>query len=349
MKNNNLRATPAARKLAKDTGIDLMLVTGSGIFGRIHKDDVEEYKLNGRILVSPLAKKIAEYNNLDLSTLTGTGVRGKIMKEDVLKALGLLENENVIKVQETQKEEKQIKEKAISVSEGETEVIPMSPMRKVISKRMSESYFTAPTFTLNYEVDMTEVKALREKILDAVLEQTGKKVTITDILSFAVVKTLMKHKYMNSSLSPDGTEITFHNYVNLSIAVGLDDGLLVPVVKGADKMSLSELVVASKEIVKKAVSMKLSPAEQSGSTFTISNLGMFGVQSFNPIINQPNSAILGVSATVDKPVVINGDIVVRPIMNLSLTIDHRVVDGLAGAKFMQDLKKTLENPLTMLI
>lgn len=347
MKNNNLRATPAARKLAKETGIDLMLVTGSGIFGRIHKDDVEEYKLNGRILVSPLAKKIAEYNSLDLTTVTGTGVRGKIMKEDVLKALGVAEKSTETVEKVVAKEEKV--EKTIVSTEGDTEVIPMSPMRKVISKRMSESYFTAPTFTLNYEVDMTEVKALREKILDAILEQTGKKVTITDILSFAVVKTLMKHKYMNSSLSPDGTEITFHNYVNLSIAVGLDDGLLVPVVKGADKMSLSELVVASKEIVKKAVAMKLSPAEQSGSTFTISNLGMFGVQSFNPIINQPNSAILGVSATVDKPVVLNGEIVVRPIMNLSLTIDHRVVDGLAGAKFMQDLKKTLENPLTMLI
>ncbi len=225
----------------------------------------------------------------------------------------------------------------------------MSPMRKVIAKRMSESYFTAPTFTLNYEIDMTEIKALRAKILDTILENTGKKVTITDIISFAVIKTLMKHKYINSSLSEDGSQIIFHNYVSLAIAVGMDDGLLVPVIQNADKMTLSELVVNSKEIVSKALAMKLSPAEQSGSTFTISNLGMYGVQSFNPIINQPNSAILGVSGTVDKPVVVNGEIAIRPIMTLCLTIDHRVVDGLAGAKFMQDLKKLLENPISMLV
>ncbi len=214
---------------------------------------------------------------------------------------------------------------------------------------MSDSYFTAPTFTLNYEVDMTELISLRKKVMDTIMENTGKKITVTDLISFAVVKTLMKHKYVNSELSADGTQITLHNYVNLSIAVGMDDGLLVPVIKGADKMSLSELVVASKDIIKKALAMKLSPSEQSGSTFTISNLGMFGTQSFNPIINQPNSAILGVAATVEKPVVVDGEIVIRPIMTMCLTIDHRVVDGLAGAKFMQDLKKLLENPLAMLI
>ena len=159
----------------------------------------------------------------------------------------------------------------------------------------------------------------------------------------------MKHKYVNSSLTEDGNQIILHNYVNLAIAVGMDAGLLVPVIKNADKMTLSELVVKSKEIVSKALEMKLSPTEQSGSTFTISNLGMYGVQSFNPVINQPNSAILGVSGMIDKPVAVNGEIVIRPIMTLCLTIDHRVVDGLAGAKFMQDLKNLLENPISMLV
>ena len=173
--------------------------------------------------------------------------------------------------------------------------------------------------------------------------------TITDIISLAVIRTLMKHKYVNSSLTEDGNQIILHNYVNLAIAVGMDDGLLVPVIKNADKMTLSELVVKSKEIISKALEMKLSPAEQSGSTFTISNLGMYGVQSFNPVINQPNSAILGVSGMIDKPVAVNGEIVIRPIMTLCLTIDHRVVDGLAGAKFMQDLKNLLENPISMLV
>jgi len=140
-----------------------------------------------------------------------------------------------------------------TAEEADIEVIPMSPMRKVIAKRMSDSYFTAPTFTLNYEVDMTELISLRKKVMDTIMENTGKKITVTDLISFAVVKTLMKHKYVNSELSADGTQITLHNYVNLSIAVGMDDGLLVPVIKGADKMSLSELVVASKDIIKKAL------------------------------------------------------------------------------------------------
>ena len=225
----------------------------------------------------------------------------------------------------------------------------MTAMRKVIAKRMVESYLTAPTFTLNYDIDMTEVIALRKKVLEPILETTGKKVTVTDIISLAVIKTLMKHKYLNSSLTPDGQTIIAHNYVNLAMAVGFDGGLLTPVVYNAEKMSLSELVVALKDVTSRALNMKLAPSELQGSTFTISNLGMYGVSSFGPIINQPNSAILGVSATIEKPVVINGEIKVRPIMSLGLTIDHRVVDGLAGAKFMKDLKELLENPITMLI
>ena len=304
---------------------------------------MEVFNYEKRIHISPLAAKIAADYGIDLENVTGSGHNGKIMRDDIMKLIG--------KSQETQEPVKKEEAKAVKQEQavGDTETIPMSPMRKVIAKRMSESYVTAPTFTLNYEIDMTEIKALRAKILDTILENTGKKVTITDIISFAVIKTLMKHKYINSSLSEDGSQIIFHNYVSLAIAVGMDDGLLVPVIQNADKMTLSELVVNSKEIVSKALAMKLSPAEQSGSTFTISNLGMYGVQSFNPIINQPNSAILGVSGTVDKPVVVNGEIAIRPIMTLCLTIDHRVVDGLAGAKFMQDLKKLLENPISMLV
>ena len=343
MENEKLRATPAARSLAKRLGIDLFKIQGSGAKGRVHKEDVEVFNYEKRIHISPLAAKIAADYGIDLENVTGSGHNGKIMRDDIMKLIG--------KSQETQEPVKKEEAKAVKQEQavGDTEIISMSPMRKVIAKRMSESYFTAPTFTLNYEIDMTEIKALRAKILDTILENTGKKVTITDIISFAVIKTLMKHKYINSSLSEDGSQIIFHNYVSLAIAVGMDDGLLVPVIQNADKMTLSELVVNSKEIVSKALAMKLSPAEQSGSTFTISNLGMYGVQSFNPIINQPNSAILGVSGTVDKPVVVNGEIAIRPIMTLCLTIDHRVVDGLAGAKFMQDLKKLLENPISMLV
>ena len=324
--------------------MDLLKVQGSGAKGRVHKEDVEIFNYEKRIHISPLAAKIAKEYDINLENVIGSGHNGKIMRDDILKLIAkpqekeeLIRHE-VAKVVETKQ-----------INESDIEIIPMSPMRKVIAKRMSESYFTAPTFTLNYEIDMTETKALRAKILDIIFEKTGKKVTITDIISLAVIRTLMKHKYVNSSLTEDGNQIILHNYVNLAIAVGMDDGLLVPVIKNADKMTLSELVIKSKEIVSKALEMKLSPAEQSGSTFTISNLGMYGVQSFNPVINQPNSAILGVSGMIDKPVAVNGEIVIRPIMTLCLTIDHRVVDGLAGAKFMQDLKNLLENPISMLV
>jgi len=344
MENDKLRATPAARNLAKKLGVDLFKVQGSGAKCRVHKEDVEIFNYEKRIHISPLAAKIAKEYDINLENVIGSGHNGKIMRDDILKLIAkpqekeeLIRHE-VAKVVETKQ-----------INESDIEIIPMSPMRKVIAKRMSESYFTAPTFTLNYEIDMTETKALRAKILDIIFEKTGKKVTITDIISLAVIRTLMKHKYVNSSLTEDGNQIILHNYVNLAIAVGMDDGLLVPVIKNADKMTLSELVVKSKEIVSKTLEMKLSPAEQSGSTFTISNLGMYGVQSFNPVINQPNSAILGVSGMIDKPVAVNGEIVIRPIMTLCLTIDHRVVDGLAGAKFMQDLKNLLENPISMLV
>ena len=158
-----------------------------------------------------------------------------------------------------------------------------------------------------------------------------------------------EHRYLNASLINDAQEIELHKFVNLGIAVGLDEGLVVPVVHGADKMSLSDFVVASKDVIKKAQSGKLKGAEMSGSTFSITNLGMFGTKTFNPIINQPNSAILGVAATVQTPVVIDGEIKIRPIMALCLTIDHRIVDGMNGAKFMVDLKNLLENPLELLI
>ena len=222
-------------------------------------------------------------------------------------------------------------------------------MRKIISKRMSESYFGAPTFIQTWEIDMTELLALRKRLIDPIMEKTGKRVTVTDLISMAVIKTLPKHKYINSSMNKEATEITFHNYVNLGMAVGLDEGLMVPVVKGADKMTLSEFVVAMKDLTDRTLSKKLLPDEQAGSTFTISNLGMYGVDEFTAIINQPNAAILSVASTQQRAVPKDGEIVIRPIMKISLTSDHRIIDGLTAAKFMTDLKAAMEDPLTLFI
>ena len=346
---SGLRATPAARAYARKKGIDLSKVKGSGPKGRIHKDDVLDYKLNSKIKISPLAERIAKIEGINTESIVGTGPNGKIMKADIMAVLhGAPKVEAAPKAEVAPKAPKA--PKAPNENQwGIVETVPMSPMRKVISKRMSESYFSAPTFVVNVEVDMTELLALRKKVVDAIIEETGKKATVTDFISLAVIKSLMKHPYVNASLSSDEKEMYLHHYVNLSIAVGMDSGLVVPVIKGADKMSLKELVVASKEITTKALNGKLKPDEMADSTFTISNLGMYGVKSFVPIINQPNTAILGVSATVPKPVVYNGEVTVRPIMTLTLTADHRVVDGLEGAKFMKTLKEAIENPLSLLI
>ena len=346
---SGLRATPAARAYARKKGIDLSKVKGSGPKGRIHKDDVLHYKLTSKVKISPLAERIAKIEGINTESIVGTGPNGKIMKADIMAVLhGAQKVEAAPKAEVAQKAPKA--PKAPNENQwGVVETVPMSPMRKVISKRMSESYFSAPTFVANVEVDMTELLALRKKVVDAIIEETGKKATVTDFISLAVIKSLMKHPYVNASLSSDEKEMYLHHYVNLSIAVGMDSGLVVPVIKGADKMSLKELVVASKEITTKALNGKLKPDEMADSTFTISNLGMYGVKSFVPIINQPNTAILGVSATVPKPVVYNGEVTVRPIMTLTLTADHRVVDGLEGAKFMKTLKEAIENPLSLLI
>ena len=466
MADDKLRATPAARKLADDLGINLYDVSGSGANGRVHKEDVETYKDTNVVRISPLAKRIALEHNIAWQEIQGTGHRGKIMKKDVLAFLPEnIENETIKSPAEIEKVEEapdnvtpygeieripmtpmrkviaqrmvesyltaptftlnydvdmsqmlalrkkvldpimEATGKKVTVTDllslavvktlmkhpyinasltedvlaflpenienetikspaeiekveeapdnvtpyGEIERIPMTPMRKVIAQRMVESYLTAPTFTLNYDVDMSQMLALRKKVLDPIMEATGKKVTVTDLLSLAVVKTLMKHPYINASLTEDGKTIITHNYVNLAMAVGMDNGLMTPVVYNAEKMTLSELVVAFKDVIGRTLDGKLAPSELQNSTFTISNLGMFGVQSFGPIINQPNSAILGVSATVEKPVVVNGEIVIRPIMSLGLTIDHRVVDGMAGAKFMKDLKALIEDPISMLV
>ncbi len=351
IENEKLKATPAARNLAEKLGLNLFSINGSGINGRIHKEDVENFKNSSKFKtrISPLAKVIAEKNNIDWQKLKGSGVNQKIMKNDILEILNKNNIGDNLEKKKTEISKKENNNTDNLDKYGEVEIVAMGGMRKVIAKRMLESAQSAPTFILNYDVDMTEILALRKKIKEPILEATGKKVTITDIISLAVIKTLMKHKSLNASLSKDEQSIIFHNYVNLAMAVGFDEGLLTPVVYNAEKMSLSQLVVALKDVTTRALEMKLSPSELKDSTFTISNLGMYGVSSFGAIINQPNSAILGVSATVEKPVVIDGEIKVRPIMSLGLTIDHRVVDGLAGTKFMKDLKDLLENPITMLI
>lgn len=365
MGNDKLRATPAARSLAHRMGVDLNAIAGSGYKGRIHAEDVAEFSYEQAGGITPLAKKIADSFGLDTSSIKGTGFRGKITRADVAAALGDRYYPNLEAIVDPFKTEKApaapapaaapaaskpaAAPVAATAAPGEVELVPMNMMRRVIAKRMADSYFSAPTFVLNYEVDMYEATKLRKQLLEPIKEKTGKKLTVTDIISIAVVRTLMNHPYINASLSADGSQIELHNYVNLAMAVGMDEGLLVPVVHGAEKLGLVDLMLRLKDITERAVGKKLTPQDQEGSTFTISNLGMYGVESFTSIINQPNSAILSIAGTKEMPVVRNGEVVIRPIMKMSLTSDHRVINGLGAAKFMQELKATLESPLPLLV
>ncbi|MDN5351867.1 MAG: hypothetical protein PWQ12_786 [Clostridiales bacterium] len=331
-----LRATPASRKLAREAGIALSRVAGTGPKGRIQKSDVEAYLADEGSAesthVSALAKRISDAEGIDLSQVKGTGHAGKVMSRDVMNILdGTLSRQA---------------EASDTVAANDSYVEPLSSVRKVIAKRMTESFFTAPTFTLNIDVDMTEAAALRERVKPRILAATGYKVTYTDIIVLMTAQALKKFPAVNASLVEGGIE--YHNRVHVGIAVGKPEGLVVPVLKNADQMKLESIVSASKELIEKANKNKLKPDDMSGSTFTVSNLGMYGISHFNPIINQPNSAILGVSAIIDKVVAVNGEPCVRPMMTLSLTIDHRVVDGAPGAAFMQYLKQLLEDPYGLL-
>lgn len=349
---NKVKATPAARKQARDNDVNLAKLVGSGENGRIHLVDILNYLNENKVKISPLAKRIAEDLNIDIEEIVGTGHNGKILKADIEKCT----HKNVLLTEDNQQAEvkskneiieSKVEEKSIKFNDVEGEYVKLSPMRATVARRMSESYFSAPTFTMNMEVDATNINDLRQKLIECVKEEVGEKLTVTDLIVMAVAKTLQKHPVLNSAWAED--KIFKYKDVNIALAVGLEEGLYVPVIRKANEKSLKEITRESKELARKVTSGKLMPSEQEGNTFTISNVGMYGVLNFTPIINMPSSAILGVGATIDRAVPINGGYETRPIMTLSLTCDHRVVDGTPAAKFLQDLKKILENPYSVLI
>jgi len=316
-------AAPAAKKLAKEKGIDLALVTGTGPGGRIRLEDIEgflaseEKPADAAVKSSPLAAKVAEDLGVDLSEVP---TEGRVMSADVLEHA------------------QQADQDAVATEER----VPMSTIRKVIARRMRESVDISPTVTFDISVDMSALANAR-----AELAVDGLKVSYNDLIVQAAAKALLAYPQLNCSI--DGTDIIYHHYVNMGIAVALDDGLIVPVVKNAQSKSLAEISTEVKELAAKAREMKLRLDDMTGGTFTISNLGMLGIESFTPIINQPEVAILGVNAIKDSVVVVDGTMEIRPIMKLSLTADHRAIDGAVAAQFLALLKKYLEKPLLLLM
>jgi len=290
----------------------------------------------GRIFASPLAKKIAADKGINLANVAGSGENGRIIKKDV---------ENYIPaVKPTEAAVSSVAPVVSFTTEGEekSEEIKNSQMRKAIAKSLGSSKFSAPDFSLNIEVHMDSAMASR-KTINSIPDT---KVSFNDMVVKACAMALQKHPQVNTSWTDNNT--IYHSHIHVGVAVAVDDGLLVPVVKHTNQMSLTQIGTTVRDLAGKARNKKISPAEMQGSTFTVSNLGMFGIENFTSIINQPNSAILSVGAIVEKPVVKNGQIVVGNTMKLTLTCDHRTVDGAVGAQFLQTLKTFIENPVTML-
>lgn len=294
-----------------------------------------------RIFVSPLAKKMAEDKGIDLKDVKGSGENGRIVKKDI-ESFKPSEKTQAPVSDTAQKEERSIVKPYVPAGEEEFEELKNSQMRKTIAKRLGESKFTAPHYYLTIEVNMEIAMASRSQIN----ELPDVKVSFNDMVIKASAMALRKHPRVNSQWTGDATKIAKH--IHLGVAVAVEDGLVVPVLRFADQMSMTQIGAQVKDLAGKARNRKLQPQEMEGSTFTVSNLGMFGITEFTSIINQPNSAILSVGAIVEKPVVKNGQIVVGNTMKVTLACDHRTVDGATGAAFLQTLKNYLENPVTML-
>lgn len=322
------RATPAAKRIAKTNQVDLTNIAGSGPNGRVHVKDVNQYVKEGQghSKITPLANKIAQQENINVTTISGSGLNGKIVKQDISTAI----------------QEKSTKELASSEKRRK-----IGGMRKIISDRMSQSAFTAPHVTLTSEVDMTKVKELRAQLLPVIEKQTSLRLSYTEVIIKAVGLVLSRFPAVNASFIND--EIIYNDAVHIGLAVAVPDGLMVPVLKDVNQKGLADLTTEAKDIGKRAREQKLLPDQLKGSTFTISNLGMYAIDVFTPIINQPETAILGVGRMLEKPVVVNDNIKICPMMTLSMSFDHRVIDGAPAAEFLTELKRVLENPFELLV
>ncbi|MDF0720363.1 2-oxo acid dehydrogenase subunit E2 [Kaistella sp. PBT33-4] len=306
------------------------------------KAEVAQNNDGSRLAISPLARKMAAEKGIDLKQLQGSGENGRIVKKDV-------ESFTPSKQPSTAGQEKAATQAspaarvAADFVSGETTETPNSQVRNIIAKRLSESKFSAPHYYLMVEINMDKAIEARKEINS--LPDT--KISFNDMIIKATAMALRKHPQVNSSWA--GDKIIHHGDINVGVAVAIPDGLVVPVLRNTDHMNYLQISSAVKDMASRAKSKGLKANEMEGSTFSVSNLGMFGIETFTSIINQPNSAILSVGAIIEKPVVKDGQIVVGNTMKLSLACDHRVVDGATGAQFLQTLRTYLEQPLTLLL
>ena len=292
---------------------------------------------DGRIKASPLAKKLAKENNIDISQVRGSGESGRIVKRDIDKAV----QSGISSITPT------IPSVTIALPQHLDESIygdkPLSQMRKIIAKRLGESKFTSPHFYLTMEIDMDKTIEART----AINEESEIRISFNDFIVKACASALRLNPMINASWHDD--KITYHKDINIGVAVAIDEGLVVPVIRNTDLKSLSMIKNEIKVLATKAKERKIQPEEMSGNTFTISNLGMFDIDEFTAIINPPDACILAVGSIVEKPIVKGGEIVIGSMMKVTLSCDHRIVDGVKGAMFLQTVKSLLENPVKILL
>ncbi len=326
-----LFASPRARKTAREKGLDLALITGSGPSGRIVERDVLDY-LATRPKATPVAVRTADALGIDLTQVTGTGISGRITRADV---------------------EAATKAAAPAVTPPlagtpTVETVPMTGLRRIIAERMAASDTATARVTLVTEADATAFVEIREELKESITEEWGFAPGYNDLLGLVVARALREFLYMNARLDADGGSIERLDHVNLGMAVDTERGLLVPVIRDADTKGLRTFGVEFRALVERARSGKSLPDDLSGGTFTVTNLGMYDIDAFTPIINLPEAAILGVGRIQPKPVVWEGEIVARDMWTLSLTFDHRLVDGAPAARFLQRIKQLVENPYLLL-
>ncbi len=310
--------SPRARNRAGQLKVDPAFAQGSGVGGRVMEADVEAYA--ARVAITPTARKIAVDHGVDLARIEGTGQGGKITKTDVERALA--------------SPGAAAGPAAPAMVPGEIQRVPLSPMRRIIAERMAASKFSAPHYYITVEVDMSAAMIFRRSCVEF-------KPSFNDLVLRAVALAIQQHPHVNARWAGDAIELA--GDINLGFAVALPTGLIVPVVRQAQQKTLKDINRICAELAEKARTGKLLPDDYTGSTFTVSNLGAFGVDHFTAIINQPDSAILAVGQIKDRPVVIDGGIHVRPIMKMTLSSDHRVIDGAVAAQFMKTLKVVLED------
>lgn len=329
---DRFKVSPAAQQLADKLNIDLTHVKPSGPGGRILESDIHRYietrgpspSISTRLKASPLARRLAKEFGLDLTTIDGSGPEGRVVRDDVLQAS---------------------KEITTSVYQPEP-IIELTGIRKIIADRMTMSLQTNASVTLHTEVDATRLSELRTLFNDE-LQKSDISITYTDLIVKITAKALQEHPRLNATLIDEGIQIITD--INIGVAVALEDGLVVPVIRNANQIGLANISEQVKTLAEKARNNQLTPGELQGGTFTLTNLGNFGVDTFTPIINPPECAILGVGRIVKKPAVHNDEIAIRSMMTLSLTFDHRIVDGAPAAHFLQTVAQYINNPYLLLV